>query len=310
MDFSEWDESSLIPYFPHVSEASAKLYARHVSWFLRWLRSKKQSPLNATSKLVAAYLDNMRKSRGWSVSTVNLCQCAIVRFYDALIESELCVENPARGVLFDRRRSRQRSAKRLPVTLFEAEEQKLLEKTRVFPRPDDMHFTTLRAYQMVRLLYFTGLRVSEAIHVTLDDLSLEAQRPVVRVIGKGDREREVPLGDLIQQELLAYLEGRSEFLARQQRCDPDRVNWLFCDALGMPFTVSGVYYIVSHLFAELGFAKNRMGPHVLRHTFATRQFRNGCPAAVVKSWLGHQSLATTLAFYEHVAEGKGTLNPV
>lgn len=304
-----WDESRLSRCFPHVSASSAKLYKRHVWWFIRWLAAQKQSPLDGSALLVSAYIAKMRDMRGWSVSTVNLSHAALVSFYDYLIESELCVDNPARAAFFDRRRSRQRTPKRLPITLFEAEEKKLLEHTRVFPRPEGMTFTTLRRFQLVRLLYFTGLRVSEAIHLKLEDLALESTHPTLRVIGKGDKEREVPLCDQLQQELLAYVEIRQAFLVRHRRCQPDAVAWLFCDALGAPFTAGGVHYMVSQLFESLGFAKNRMGPHVLRHTFATRQFRNGCPPAVVKSWLGHQSLATTLAFYEHVAEGGGSLRP-
>ncbi len=311
MNLENMDDGDVLQALGDLSEGSANIYLWHVSGFRAWLAEHSLTLLDVTKSIVRTYCEKMKKNRHWSASTINTALAALTRFFDGLIESGMMDENPSRGALGDKRvrRSSSRAPKRLPVILFEEEERRFLEITHLLGIDPPLPFQTLRARQIARLLYFTGLREHEAIQLQVSDLHLDSDAPSVRVIGKGNREREVPLGPVIQQELLLFLEAREAFLRAQKRCaiPPTLV---FCDAMGGAFSRGGVYYIVSTIFADLDLVKRSKGPHVLRHTFATRQFRAGVPAAVVKTWLGHSTLAVTLSVYEHVAEASGSARPV
>ena len=311
VNLENMDEGDVLQALGDLSEGSVNIYLWHVSGFRAWLAEHSLTLLDVTKSVIRTYCEKMKKNRHWSASTINTALAALTRFFDGLIESGLMDENPSRGALGDKRarRSFSRAPKRLPVILFEDEERRFLEVTQVLGLDVPLPFQTLRARQIARLLYFTGLREHEAIQLRVADLHLDSDAPALRVIGKGNREREVPLGTIIQQELLLFLEEREGFLRVQKRCaGPPAL--VFCDAMGGAFSRGGVYYIVSTIFAELGLVKRSKGPHVLRHTFATRQFRAGVPAAVVKTWLGHSTLAVTLSVYEHVAEASGSARPV
>ena len=311
MNLENLDDSDILQILGDLSEGSINVYFWHISIFHTWISENAISWNDVTRNVINAYFDKVKKDRNWSISTTNTALSALTRFFDGLVEYGAIEDNPSRGVISDRRarRSSARIQKRLPVILFEDEEQRFLEVTQVLGLDTPLSFQTLRARQIARLLYFTGLREHEAIQLRVADLHLDSDIPVIRVIGKGDREREVPLGPVIQQELLLFLEARETFLRVQKRCTGSPAL-VFCDAMGGALSRSGVYYIVSTTFASLGLVKRNKGPHVLRHTFATRQLRAGIPVAVVKTWLGHSTLAITLSIYEHVAEASGRARPV
>ncbi|MDA8152441.1 MAG: tyrosine-type recombinase/integrase [Acidithiobacillus sp.] len=311
MNLESLDHGDILRILGDLSEESIKVYLWHISTFNTWISENALSWNDVTRSVVNAYCDKMKKDRNWSISTTITALSALTRFFDGLVEYGVVEDNPSRGAVGDRRvrRSSARIQKRLPVVLFEDEEQRFLEITQVLGLDSPLSFQALRARQIARLLYFTGLREHEAIQLRVADLHLDSDMPVIRVIGKGDREREVPLGPIIQQELLLFLEARETFLRVQKRCTGSQAL-VFCDAMGGPLSRSGVYYIVSMIFASLGLVKRNKGPHVLRHTFATRQLRAGIPVAVVKTWLGHATLAVTLSVYEHVAEASGKARPV
>ncbi|MBU2736450.1 tyrosine-type recombinase/integrase, partial [Acidithiobacillus caldus ATCC 51756] len=144
--------------------------------------------------------------------------------------------------------------------------------------------------------------VSEALSLSLAQVRLEADPPVVRVIGKGNKEREVPISPTLQVVLEGYLERRQRFVRNG--------DWLFSTAVGAPFTRTWAYTTVSEVIRGAGIQKPAYGPHVLRHTFATRQLRAGIAPAIVKAWLGHEDLAITFRVYEHVFAAPAGVRPV
>jgi len=152
----------------------------------------------------------------------------------------------------------------------------------------------VRDRAVLELLYGAGLRIGELVR--LDVSSLDLLTGTVRVHGKGDRERVVPLGRAALRALRSYLLRRGELLRRTQRPkDPDA---LFLNAWGGRLTERGAYGIVrSKLFLSLG--SRDAHPHILRHTFATHLLDAGADLRAVKDLLGHSRLSTTQV-YTHI----------
>jgi len=173
----------------------------------------------------------------------------------------------------------------LPKTLSESDVSKLLEA------PDTETLIGLRDRTMLEVLYASGLRVSELCGLERSNISLE--QGVVRVLGKGSKERLVPLGDAARDWLQRYfLEARPEF--------PDpRGPAVFPGRSGTPMTRQTFWHRLRHI-AQLAGITAELSPHTLRHAFATHLVNHGADLRVVQLLLGHEDLSTT-QIYTHVA---------
>jgi integrase/recombinase XerD len=178
-----------------------------------------------------------------------------------------------------------RQPRLLPETLGVDEVERLLEAA-----PD------LRARALLELLYAAGLRVSEALGLDLEDLSLDGG--FVRVIGKGDRERLVPVGDVALDWLGRWLvEGRPALL-ELGRAASDRGGPLFLGNRGSRLARQQAFAIVKSAAREAGLS-DRVSPHTLRHSFATHLLEGGADLRIVQELLGHASISTT-QLYTHL----------
>ncbi|HEV7810993.1 MAG TPA: tyrosine recombinase, partial [Candidatus Limnocylindrales bacterium] len=178
-----------------------------------------------------------------------------------------------------------RQPRLLPETLSIAEVESLLEAA-----PD------LRARALLELLYAAGLRVSEALGLDREDLALEAGH--VRVIGKGDKERLVPVGDVALEWLGRWLdEGRPALLALAHVAPP-RGGPLFLGNRGRRLARQQAFALVRATAMRAGLS-DRVSPHTLRHSFATHLLEGGADLRVVQELLGHASISTT-QLYTHV----------
>ncbi|MBI2345802.1 MAG: tyrosine recombinase XerC [Deltaproteobacteria bacterium] len=148
---------------------------------------------------------------------------------------------------------------------------------------------TMRDKAMMELIYSSGLRVSELVGLNVDDIDLAAGQ--VRVLGKGRKERIVPVGAKACQAVAKYLEKRSEIVTGQ-------VPALFCNRRGGRLTARSVERMVRKYIRESGLNKH-VTPHVLRHTFATHLLNQGADLRGIQELLGHASLSTTQK-YTHV----------
>jgi integrase/recombinase XerD len=190
-------------------------------------------------------------------------------------------DNPAAGVALPRR------AKPLPKTLSPGEAARLIEAAAgTQPR-------SLRDQALVELLYGAGLRVSEA--VGLDRTGVDLDDRLVRVIGKGSKERIVPIGRHAAEALRRYLARGRPYLDRRHRPE------LFLNARGGPLTRSGAFLILRRLAAKAGLDPARVHPHLLRHSFATHLLEGGADLRSVQEMLGHADLSTT-ELYTHVTD--------
>lgn len=179
-----------------------------------------------------------------------------------------------------------RLPKRLPKVLSLDEVEKLLRA------PDLSNPLGYRDRAMLELLYATGLRVSELVSLTLDNLNLTLG--LLKVRGKGDKERLVPIGEVALRFVENYLrEIRPLFLSRKSG------NYLFLNRRGKPMTRQRFWQIIKEYALKAGIPKDKISPHVLRHSFATHLLEGGADLRALQMMLGHASLLTT-QIYTHL----------
>lgn len=175
--------------------------------------------------------------------------------------------------------------KTIPHTLSAEEIEALLNA------PDTSTTLGLRDRAMVETLYATGLRVSELVSLPIEKLHFEP--PFIRVLGKGSKERVVPLGDVAADWIDRYLSRGRPLLIREKHRE------LFLNHRGSPMTRQGFWKILRKHGVAAGI-KSPISPHILRHSFATHLVEHGADLRAVQMMLGHSSLSTT-EIYTHVA---------
>ena len=238
------------------------------------------SPATAGAEQIEAWLADLR-ARGQAPSSIARRAAAARSFYRHLVALGQRADNPAAEVDLPRRR------RRLPRSLSLGEVERLI---------DAANGTTPRSFRdraLVELLYGAGLRVSEAVGLERGGVDLEAR--TVRCVGKGDKERVVPLGSQAVESLRRYLARGRPFLDR--RHGPA----LFLNAQGGPLTRGGAFLILRRLAAKAGLDPERIHPHLLRHSFATHLLEGGADLRSVQEMLGHADLSTT-ELYTHVSD--------
>ena len=175
----------------------------------------------------------------------------------------------------------------LPETLSAAEAERLLAA----PAAD-----ALLDRALLELLYAAGLRVSEALRLDLEDISLGGA--FVRVIGKGDRERLVPVGEVALEAIRTWLDGPRRAIVAEHHVQPIRGGPLFVGRTGKRVARQQAWAMVKRAAAAAGLA-GRVSPHTLRHSFATHLLEGGADLRIVQELLGHASISTT-QLYTHV----------
>ena len=235
---------------------------------------------SATAEELSNWLEDLR-SRGLAPSSVARKAAAARTFYRHLTLLGIRSDNPAADVSLPRRR------RRLPRSLTPGEIERLIGAANgVAPR-------ALRDRALVELLYGGGLRVSEA--VGLERGSVDLENRIVRCVGKGDKERLVPLGREATEAVRRYLSRGRPYLDRRHRPE------LFLNAQGGGLTRAGAFLILRRLAAKAGLEPERVHPHLLRHSFATHLLEGGADLRSVQEMLGHADLGTT-EIYTHVSE--------
>jgi integrase/recombinase XerD len=235
---------------------------------------------SATTDDLRTYLAQLRAD-GLAATTISRRLSALRSFYAHQVMLGVRADNPAAEIESPRRRPK------LPRTLSAREAERLIEAAAgTTPR-------ALRDAALVELLYGAGLRVSEA--VGLERAGVDLDERLVRVIGKGNRERIVPVGRSAVEALRRYLSRGRPYLDRRFRAE------LFLNAKGGPLTRAGAFLILRKLADKAGLEPGRVHPHLLRHSFATHLLEGGADLRSVQEMLGHADLATT-ELYTHVTD--------
>jgi integrase/recombinase XerD len=260
-----------------LAPRTVEAYRRDLAHLAGWLGS---SPAEAGPEDLAAYVAQLRAD-GLAPTTVARRLAAVRSFFRHQVLLGARSDNPAANVQLPKRR------RSLPRTLSPAEVERLLDAAAgTTPR-------ALRDRALGELLYGAGLRVSEA--VALDRQSVDLENRLVRCLGKGSKERVVPVGREAVEALRRYLARGRPYLEKQHRQE------LFLNARGGPLTRAGVFLILRGLAAKAGLEPERIHPHLLRHSFATHLLEGGADLRAVQEMLGHADLATT-ELYTHVSD--------
>ncbi len=235
---------------------------------------------DATVEDLERWLAGMRAA-GLAPSTLARRVSAVRAYFRHLILIGAKVENPAAAIKLPRR------GRRLPRALSPTETERLIDAaTGTTPR-------TLRDRALVELLYGAGLRVSEAMG--LEKSAVDLENRIVRVHGKGGKDRVVPLGRPAAEAARRYLALGRPQLDRRYRPE------LFLNARGGPLTRAGAFLILRRLAQKAGLEPERVHPHLLRHSFATHLLEGGADLRSVQEMLGHADLGTTER-YTHISD--------
>ncbi len=228
--------------------------------------------------LLQEYLAH-RHDKGLSTRSTQRAMSAMRAFFVYLIAQQVRIDNPVSTL------ANPKIPKALPSSLSEQQVEDLLQA----PQTDDA--IECRDKSMLEVLYATGLRVSELISLTMDQVSL--QQGVVRVVGKGDKERLVPLGEDAIDWLLTYVKNARPILATKAS------DYVFLSRRGQKMTRQTFWHRVKYYAVKAGIEQH-LSPHTLRHAFAIHLLNHGADLRVVQMLLGHSDLSTT-QIYTHVA---------
>lgn len=273
------------------SEHTLKTYALALHRFVDWAMEASRGISRArdvSPALLASFLEHERarplneKARGKKLSSASLyLQVAALRGFFKFAEDEAQVTpNPAENLSLPRR------DRNLPKALSAGEIERVLQ-----PPPTSTP-ESLATHAILELAYASGLRLAELRGLRLEQLNLDAS--FLTVLGKGNKERVVPVGSRAVTALQRYLNvGRPELVT------PRSPSNVFLTRRGTAFAHVTMWLRLKHWFARIGLSKN-LTPHMLRHSFATHLMERGADLRSIQELLGHASLATT-EVYTHVA---------
>lgn len=248
------------------------------AWFKR--ERKKEAVAAVETGDLTDYLAHRKGTDGLAASSLRIEVVALKIFFRWLAMRHLRAGDPAEMILPPR------VEQWLPDTLNESEVRRLLESVRG-NEPLDR-----RDKAMLELFYASGLRIGEIVGARLEHLSLE--EGWIRITGKGNKTRLVPVGGEAREALDAYLT-----LARPALVGKKTQSYVFLNRLGGKLTTARVWQIVKERAALAGLDRAKIHPHLLRHSFATHLLNHGADLRVIQEMLGHADIATT-QIYTHV----------
>jgi integrase/recombinase XerD len=264
-----------------LAAASLASYRRDLAAWAAWLERYAHKKLLAAERGdVERYLADRFRAKARTTS-ISRALSSLRRFYRLHAAQGTIVGDPTLRVRAPK------LPRRLPKTLSEQQVEALLDA------PDRNTTLGLRDRAMLETLYATGLRVSELVGLRLAQVSFDMG--VVRVLGKGGKERLVPLGEIAVDWLRRYLES-----ARPALMEDGKSDAVFVTARRGPLTRQAFWQLVKRYALRAGIAATKLSPHTLRHAFATHLLNHGADLRVVQMLLGHSDITTT-TIYTHVA---------
>jgi len=262
-----------------LSNNSIKSYDYDLILFKKFLIENKinDTPLNCKPETIKNYLyrsfsDKKSISQARSIS-------AIKSFFNYLIFEGYIKDSPISNI------ESPKQEKKLPKVLTEEEIKKLINSI------DLNHDFGQRNKTIIEILYGTGIRVSELVNLKLSNIFFKEN--IIKVIGKGNKERFVPFGEIASNEMKIYINNRNRL-----KIDSKSSDILFLNRYGRGLTRSMIFKIISDASKRIGLDK-KISPHTLRHSFATHLIKNGADLRTIQLILGHESITTT-EIYTHL----------
>jgi integrase/recombinase XerD len=266
-----------------LSRNTLESYRRDLRLFADWLEQRRGAALPAATEadLGRYFAFRYRPGRqGIKSSTQARLHSSLKRFYQFLVRDGRIRVDPTLNLDAPKR------PQRFPRTLSEADVEALLGE------PDPAELLGLRDRAMLEVLYASGLRVTELVRLKLAETSLDTG--VVRIFGKGSKERLVPLGEEAIDWLVRYLEQARPAILKGRASE-----FVFVTGRGAPMTRQAFWHLLKKRAARAIPGKS-LSPHTLRHAFATHLLNHGADLRVVQLLLGHADISTT-QIYTHVA---------
>jgi integrase/recombinase XerD len=268
-----WSEDGL-------SDRTLEAYRRDLEGLARWLSTRGRTLENARREDLSAY----HGAAPVAVRSLARRQSSFRRYYGFLARNSADFDDPTRLI------ERPKMPRSLPKALAEREIESLLDA------PDVTTTLGLRDRAMLELMYASGLRVSELVELPLSGLNL--RQGVLRVTGKGGKDRLVPVGELALERIEAYLKTARPVLARGRQPAA-----LFLSQRGEGMTRQMFWTLVKRYAIKVGITPKRISPHVLRHSFATHLLNHGADLRALQMLLGHSALSTTQIYTLVAKEG-------
>lgn len=283
-----------------LSQNTAGAYRRDLSRYLNFLRSRAVTdPSAITSTDVSDFLLAIRSgadgASSLAPSSASRCITAVRGWHKFIAEEGITVDNPAAQV------KPPAIAKRLPKALSISQVEALIEAANIDDSP-----LGLRDRALIELLYATGARISEVVSLSIDDF--DRDNGVVRLFGKGSKERLVPVGRYAMAALDAYLVQSRPILGLKGTGSPA----IFLNTLGRPLSRQSAWAVLQGAAKRANLSEH-ISPHTLRHSFATHLLNGGADVRVVQEMLGHASVTTTQIYtkvtIDHLREVYATSHP-
>ena len=258
-----------------LSKNTVSSYKNDISSFLSWLNKKQINYQQVSGKNINEFISSLFNS-GLKSSSINRKISSIKHFYLFLSKKKIIKYSPADEI------ETPKQEKYLPISMSEDEVERLLSS------PNSNRIIERRDKAMIEILYATGMRISELVNLKLTDVDFN--RSVLKVFGKGSKERLVPYGEKAAEALDIYLRDR-------KRSDSKNV---FLSNRGSQIT-RGAFWQRIKIYIKRENLKSSISPHTLRHAFATHLLNRGADLRSVQILLGHSDLSTT-QIYTHIAK--------
>lgn len=253
-------------------------YISDINIFLEYLHIQKLNYKDVNHEVIRSYLKYLDEKK-YKNSSINRILSSLNDYYNYLTKCKVTKYNYFEDI------NRPRKEKRLPNFINYSEYMSLL----AIVEKEENEFLKARNLLLLEILFDTGLRVSEAVNIEINNINKKEQS--IKVLGKGNKERIVYYGDYAKNYLEDYLDLRRNI----NIVDKD---YLFLNKNYTRLTRRGVEYLISDI-SKKALLRQKISPHTLRHSFATEMLNNGCDIRSVQELLGHKSLSTT-GIYTHV----------
>lgn len=269
-----------------LAKNSIVSYERDLKKYLTFMKNKGFQRMEDIEKLHILQFIQSEREQGKTAKTCSRYISAIRTFHTFLLRDGVIAINVTEDLILPK------SDKKLPKVLSPKEIDILFDSMQ-----NKTGTVGLRNRAMIELLYATGMRVTELVDLNLDQVHLTMG--YVRCIGKGNKERMIPIGRIANEALTRYLnESRGKLQAKSKK----RTNALFLNQKGERLTRQGIWKLLNQFVLDAGITK-KISPHILRHSFATHLLENGADLRSVQELLGHADLSTT-QIYTHVTKNK------
>ena len=262
-----------------LSENTINSYAYDLNRLCIYLKQKKINPLSGVSTAILSKYIRILFKTGFATSSIQRTVSSIRQYYGYLVTENIITSDPSELL------ESPRQGRYLPETLTVEEIMSIFEIIDIGKRGG------VRDRAIIETLYATGMRVSELISLSFEQIFFTDK--LIRIFGKGSKERIVPIGDIALQWIKKYYkEERAVFVKNNSD------NALFINYRGKQFTRMGIWKIIQKYINQVGISK-KVSPHTFRHSFATHLLEGGADLRFVQEMLGHSNIVTT-EIYTHI----------